>query len=64
MSIFDRKCVMRIELASSAVVETVVTLAAAAMMTLAGLAMLEDVVTAQSTPPTLVTHAVATPASG
>jgi len=55
---------MRIELASSAVVETVVTLAAAAMMTLAGLAMLEDVVTAQSTQPTLVTHAVATPASG
>jgi high-affinity Fe2+/Pb2+ permease len=64
MSIFDRKCVMRIELASSAVVETVVTLAAAAMMTLAGLAMLEDAVTAQSTSPTLVTHAVATPASG
>ncbi|HSU45066.1 MAG TPA: hypothetical protein VLN42_12675 [Casimicrobiaceae bacterium] len=55
---------MRIELASASAVETVVTLAAAAMMTFAGLAMLEDVVTAQGTAPTLVTHAAAAPASG
>lgn len=55
---------MRIELASAAVVETVVTLAAAAMMTLAGFAMLEDVVTAPDASPTLVTHVVATPGSG
>jgi hypothetical protein len=55
---------MRIELASAAAVETVVTLAAAAMMTFAGLAMLDDVVTAQATAAMLVTHAVATPASG
>ena len=64
MSIFDWKCEMRIELASSAVVETVVTLAAAAMMTVAGFAMLEDVMSAPEVSPTLVTHAVATPASG
>jgi hypothetical protein len=55
---------MRTELVSASAVETVVTLAAAAMMTLAGIAMLEDVVTAQSTAPMLVTHAAATPASG
>ena len=64
MSIFNRKPVMRIELASASAVETVVTLAAAAMMTLAGLAMLEDVVTAHTTSPVLVTHTAATPASG
>lgn len=35
---------MRAELASGSLVETVVTLAAAALMTLAGLAMIEDLV--------------------
>ena len=64
MSIFNRKPVMRIELVSASAVETVVTLAAAAMMTFAGLAMLEDVVTAQNTAPMLVTHTAATPGSG
>jgi hypothetical protein len=64
MSTFEREPVMRIELASAAAVETVVTLAAAAMMTFAGLAMLDDMVTAQGTAAMLVTHAVATPASG
>ena len=55
---------MRIALASVPGVETVVTLAAAAMMTFAGLAMVEDVITAHSAATTLVTHVVATPVSG
>jgi hypothetical protein len=55
---------MTIRFASTAAVETVVTLAAAAMMTFAGLAMLDDAPTVQGAAATLVTHAVATPASG
>jgi hypothetical protein len=64
MYIFQRKPVMRIRFASASAVETVVTLAAAAMMTVAGLAMLDDVPRVHAVATTLVTHAVATPASG
>jgi hypothetical protein len=55
---------MRIRFASTSTVESVVTLAAAAMMTFAGLAMLDDVPKVHGAAATLVTHAVATPASG
>jgi len=54
------KEIMRTQLAASSVVETVVTLAAAAMMTLAGFAMVDDAVPSTAVAAALAAHA-ATP---